>query len=145
MTLGSSARVALPSNAARAVFVVVGDEEKGCVMMTTRQWLMIGATAAWMAGLGTAAALAYELRPIQSPGATSHLSASVGATRTAPAVPAREEPPVLYVPTVTIVGLVPHRHARPTAPATAAPEIERMQCAPWRDLDMGSGRVQVCE
>ena len=116
-------------------------------MMTTKEKLVFGTTAAvWMAGFGSAAALTYDLnRPLESFGAPSHLSAPVGAARTAPAVPALEASPVLYVPTITIVGGlgVPHRHAQATA--TAATEIERMNCAPWRELDMGSGRVQICE
>ncbi|HLK38139.1 MAG TPA: hypothetical protein VKU41_15360 [Polyangiaceae bacterium] len=116
-------------------------------MMATRERLLIGATVAvWIAGLGTAAALGYELnRPIQSLVATSHLSASVGAAHASPAVPTLEQAPVLYVPTITIVGRMPHHGAQATAYPATAPEIEHTQCAPWRELDMGSGRVQVCE
>lgn len=30
-------------------------------------------------------------------------------------------------------------------PVASVVDIEQMRCEPWRDLQMGSGRVQVCE
>ncbi len=43
-----------------------------------------------------------------------------------------------------VVGAAPHR---PLAPGGREPitEISRMRCADWRELNMGSGHVQVCE
>ena len=53
----------------------------------------------------------------------------------------------MTIPPITIVG---HRLARPVAVAEPQkpeelPDISRMHCADWRDLQMGSGRVQTCE
>ncbi len=45
-----------------------------------------------------------------------------------------------HLPTITIVGQIPHRSVAPPAPNTSA-----MHCGEWRGLDMGRGQVQVCE
>jgi uncharacterized NAD-dependent epimerase/dehydratase family protein len=50
---------------------------------------------------------------------------------------------VLNIPTVTVVGHAPRRPVVARVPK--ASEIPDMSCADWRVLDMGTGRVQVCE
>jgi len=98
----------------------------------------------WVAALGSAAALTYDLnRPMHLAGATAQLAVPIHAERAAVAESVLELQPVLYIPTITVVGQMPHRPGvREPKPAV---DISRMQCADWRELDMGSGRVQVCE
>jgi hypothetical protein len=97
----------------------------------------------WVAALGSAAALTYDLN--HAPRIAQHSAPEVNAITfpAAPIVPTAEPQPVLMIPTVTIVARAPR------APATKAwkprVDIETMHCADWRSLDMGSGRVQVCE
>jgi hypothetical protein len=94
----------------------------------------------WMAAFGSAAALAYTLNsPLRAPALLSQLVPSA----TAPAdvvQSASRVAAVISVPMVTIVGRPP----RAITPKPA-PEISKMHCADWRALDVGSGRVQVCE
>jgi hypothetical protein len=100
----------------------------------------------WVAGLGSAAALTYDLnRPLYYPLTTiSRPAVPALDARSATVIePVQELQSVLYVPTVTIVATIP----RPAAVrrATQAVDISSMHCSEWRDLDMGSGRVQTCE
>jgi hypothetical protein len=100
--------------------------------------------AVWLAALGSAAALSHHWSR------ASHLTSVAGPSApplsAAPAAisePGSELQPVLYVPTVTI-------RRRPHGPSTlSSPKeaigLSEMNCADWRGLDMGSGRVRVCE
>ena len=45
------------------------------------------------------------------------------------------------LPSFTIVGQV----HRPLPTPHPTPDISKMHCTDWRGLDIGSGRVQVCE
>jgi hypothetical protein len=99
----------------------------------------------WVAALGSAAALAFTLNRVpHGPDVASQVAAPFAAAP-APAGPVAEppseSPSVLYLPSFTIVGQV-HR-ALPTPHPT--PDIAKMHCTDWRGLDIGSGRVQVCE
>jgi hypothetical protein len=100
----------------------------------------------WIAALGAAGALAYTLnRAPHWPDAARQVAPPVAAL--APEVvaePTSGWSSVLYVPAVTIVGHVqrPRASAPTLAPAT---DIARMHCTDWRGLDIGSGRVQVCQ
>jgi hypothetical protein len=109
----------------------------------------------WLAAVGSAAALTYDLnRPLRSAGATLQgTTTPSGGQVAATLVPAHaalseapSEPPgpVLYVSTLTTVGAAPQR---PVAAGVQKPmtEISQMRCADWRELNMGSGHVQVCE
>jgi hypothetical protein len=99
----------------------------------------------WIGGLGSAVALTYDLtRKLPLAGATSQPAAPINASGAALAVPVSGLPPVIYVPTITIVAQGPHRSAVVREPKPVK-EIGQMQCADWRELDMGSGRVRVCE
>jgi hypothetical protein len=99
----------------------------------------------WIGGLGSAGALTYDLsRTLPLAGATSQPAAPISASGAAFAAPVSERQPVIYVPTITIVAQGPRRSAVVGDPKPAK-EIGQMQCADWRELDMGSGRVQVCE
>jgi hypothetical protein len=57
----------------------------------------------------------------------------------------------LSLPTTTIAGKAHRAAAAPKAAAAAPaaepapPDIDTMRCAEWRELDMGSGHVQVCQ
>jgi len=107
------------------------------------------AAGVWFAGLGSAAALTYDLnRPLHSDSAraTSQVASQLAAPPApilAPAVVAPPDSLVLRIPTVTIRGSAQRHQA--AAPAPKAREPTSMQCAGWRELDMGSGRVQVCQ
>ncbi|HWW88580.1 MAG TPA: hypothetical protein VNZ26_33530 [Vicinamibacterales bacterium] len=99
----------------------------------------------WVAAVGSAAALTYDLnRPIHLPGATAQLAVPINAEQAPVAEPVLELQPVLYIPTITVVGQMPHRPGVTREPNPAI-DIPWMHCADWRELDMGSGRVQVCE
>jgi hypothetical protein len=99
----------------------------------------------WIAALGSAAALTYDLN------STPHF-ASVTAQPTTPSTaapaavarPAPETQPVLVVPTVTIVGVMHHSMANAPKPQRPV-DINQMRCADWRELNIGSGHVQMCE
>jgi hypothetical protein len=95
----------------------------------------------WLAAVGSAAALTYDLnRPLSFAG----VAIEGAATPSGAEVAAPLAVPVLYVSTLTRVGAAPHR---PVAPGGRKPitEISQMRCADWRELNMGSGHVQVCE
>jgi hypothetical protein len=95
----------------------------------------------WVAALGSAAALTYELnRPLHWAGVMSQLVAPIRNTAYGAVA---ELQPVIYVPTVTVVGTLKDA-ARARGPKPTK-EISKMHCADWRELDMGSGRVQVCD
>lgn len=100
----------------------------------------------WVASLGSAAALTYDLnRPLYYPVSTiSQRTVPALDTRSGTVVePVQEVQRVLYVPTVTIVATL--RRPPVARRATQAVDISAMHCSEWRDLDMGSGRVQTCE
>ena len=99
---------------------------------------------AWVAAVGSAAALTYDLnRPLHGVSSTLQLAAPASAARAALTGPVSELQSVLVIPTVTIVGKAAPRPKVAAAPET--PVITAMRCSDWRELDMGSGRVQVCE
>jgi hypothetical protein len=115
----------------------------------TKRALVALTVSVWIAAVGSAAALTYDLnQPLQWRTAPSDASPPAGASpvlaAVAPAAPvaAREEA-VLRIPTVTIVGRIAPRAVPAPAPTTR--DISEMRCKEWRDLDMGSGHVQVCE
>jgi hypothetical protein len=112
-------------------------------MTTMKRRTVIAVTAGvWVAAVGSAAALTYDLnRPLHWVDTTLLRTTPVYAVRAAE--PAAEMLSVLNIPTITIVGHAPHHLAVPLVPK--APNIVDMKCTDWRDLDMGSGRVQVCE
>jgi len=108
----------------------------------TRKRTALAATAlVWAAELASAAALAHVLQP-PAPPARAEIELVAPAAGMAPlelVQPARKS--VIEIPTVTIVALRP-------APRIVEPkhlDISRMHCHDWRDLDIGSGQVQVCD
>jgi hypothetical protein len=99
----------------------------------------------WIAALGSAAALTYDLnRPLYVRSNTPPLEVPSNATTqvAAAAEPISVVQPVLYLPPMTIVGRY-HPAAAPV-PKTFA-DLAGQQCTDWRALEMGSGRVQLCE
>jgi hypothetical protein len=106
------------------------------------------ACAVWLSAAASAAALTYELNCPLVPSAASATMIRPPSPFTAATSGLLESaaPNVLEIPAITIVG----RFSKRAVPArAAAPELPRamatMNCTGWRDLDMGSGRVQVCE
>ena len=116
-------------------------------MTNTKRRTAIAVTVGvWVAALGSAAALTYDLnRPLHLAGATSQLAVPINAEQAALAEPVLGLQPVLYIPTITVVGQMPRRPSDVTREPKPAVDISRMRCADWRELDMGSGRVQNCE
>jgi hypothetical protein len=114
-------------------------------MTTMKRRTAIAVTVGiWLAAAGSAAALTYDLnRPLHLAKTTSLRAAPVDAMHAAAPVPEIES--VLVIPTITVVGRAPRNRNRTVAPEPKAREISDMVCSDWRDLDMGSGRVQVCE
>ncbi|HEY2201144.1 MAG TPA: hypothetical protein VGH56_04605, partial [Solirubrobacteraceae bacterium] len=117
-------------------------------MTPMKKRTMIAITlGAWLAALGSASALTYELsRPLHFAPATSVVPVPPHATLAGVRAPAAAQlpalAPVLYMPPVTIIA--------PRLPAAAmkAPVVREtppMLCSDWRVLDMGSGRVRTCE
>ena len=97
----------------------------------------------WVAAVGSAAALTYELnRPVHWADANPRGVAPTGNTAHAVAQPVAELQPVIYVPAITVVGRV---HPPALAHRPKPVDISTMHCTAWRELDMGSGRVQVCD
>lgn len=103
----------------------------------------------WIAALVSATALAYELNRtphLAGPhmaNVTSQFATPAPAARTVLAPTAPESQSVLYIPTVTIVGLF--RRSVDSEKPTPRADISEMQCTDWRGLDIGSGKVQVCK
>jgi hypothetical protein len=104
------------------------------------------ACGVWLSGVTSAAALTYVLdRPV-SPPSTSAMTQATQALR------GLGDPGNVLVSedtSVKIERMTPSSPAHPVQPVTLPPpsprDIDEMTCAGWRDLDMGSGHVQVCE
>jgi len=116
-------------------------------MAIPRKRILALTVAVWLAAAGSAAALTYELnrplveRPFPAASAPRTPAASP------PGVTDQAEPSeslVLRLPPITIAAPAVHRPL--VAPIQKKPrDISAMGCAEWRDLDMGSGHVQICE
>jgi hypothetical protein len=108
---------------------------------------MAAALGVWLVGIGSASALVAVLNAPLVPKVAPKMDEVVP---TAPAVtaaaPATGTESVLMVPAVTIVG---KQRATRRAPVEVKPEVSRdisaMQCGEARELNMGSGHVQICE
>jgi hypothetical protein len=115
----------------------------------TRIKMMFLATGVWVLAAGSAAALTVELgRPPTPRLTTPDGAASIHTDLPAPPRRLGIDPPVLTLPSITIVGRAERSRPSIALPANAPkpfPDIARMNCAPWHDLQMGSGRVQACE
>jgi len=98
----------------------------------------------WVAALGSAAALTYDLNRVPNVAQSPEPAVAVIAPRqAAPVKPAAEPQPVLTIPTVTIVAQAPRMPVAKVAKPRV--DISAMRCSDWRSLDMGSGRVQICQ
>jgi hypothetical protein len=101
----------------------------------------------WLAGAASAATLAHVLRsPLAPPAALAEIMPSPAVLRLDRAFEVAS-PGVLAIPPITIVGrrvVVAPRVAPAPAPVVHR-DITVMNCADWRDLEMGSGRVQICQ
>jgi hypothetical protein len=98
----------------------------------------------WIAALGSAAALTYDLnRPLYARGTTGPpIEVPLNQTQLAPAKRISVAQPVLDVRPFTIIGR--YRPTLPRVPKTFD-NLSGKKCADWRELEMGSGRVQLCE
>jgi hypothetical protein len=118
-------------------------------MATMKRRTAIAVTVGvWLAAAGSAAALTYDLnRPLHLAKTTLLRAAPVSAMHAA--APVSEIESVLVIPTITVVGRAPRNRDRDrdraVVPEPKAREFSDMVCSDWRELDMGSGRVQVCE
>lgn len=97
----------------------------------------------WAAGASAATALVYDLnRPLRPAVVEREQPTEV----LRPALTSAAEPgplSMIYLKPITITALTPRPHVIPKTPRL--PEISRMSCDDWRELDMGSGHVQVCK
>jgi len=116
-------------------------------MAIPRKRIMAITVGVWLAAAGSAAALTYELnRPLVEQPSSATIAPS---SRSAPAAIVFDrtelsESFVLQLPPITIVARALHRPV--VAPTEKKPrDISAMRCAEWRDLDMGSGHVQICQ
>jgi hypothetical protein len=119
-------------------------------MTPMSKWTVVAVTAGvWLTAVGSAAALTYGLnRPLHfADGTSQHRPRHAAPPNTAVVgivEPARETQSILRLPTINIVGQVDERHGVSTAPKDAV-DISQMRCSEWRELDIGSGHVKVCE
>jgi hypothetical protein len=116
-------------------------------MASIKKRLAIVTAIVWTCAFGSAAALAYVLDRPLIPRETWVHGAAPSPPRSSVddvIVPAAEPPSVLAIPPVTIVAAPPRPIVKKVAPPQT-PDISKMSCAQWRPLEMGSGRVQVCE
>jgi hypothetical protein len=119
-------------------------------MTRMSKWAVFAVTTGvWVTAVGSAAALTYGLnRPLRAADIVSHhATRHAAAPNTAFAAvvePVSESQSVLRVPTITVVGYVAEHDAVARAPEKAV-DISQMHCSDWRELDIGSGHVQVCE
>ena len=133
-------------------------------MATLKRRTVLALTAGvWAMGIVSASALAYALnRPLEVRTVPTELAPArdveppasevVPATQLTPSVPA-----TLSIPTITIVSKAPRRHTpanavsepmpdmSPEMSTESYPDISKMNCAEWRELDMGHGRVKICD
>jgi hypothetical protein len=106
------------------------------------------ALGVWGLGAISATALAYDLSRSPTPrAATVDLTAIHWDAPRVVRQPGWERS-VLTIPPITVVGR--RIIERPAGVAEMQkperlPDISRMHCTDWRDLQMGSGRVQTCE
>jgi hypothetical protein len=112
--------------------------------MASLKKIAVGVTAGvWVTALGSAAALAFVLNrpleprapiePLTAHESVGHLLDEVTPANRVALMPPKPAPTVVHVAV-----------ARPR-PAPTHVDIEQMRCDGWRELTMGSGRVQVCE
>jgi hypothetical protein len=97
----------------------------------------------WASALGSAVALAYVLnRPLEpkllTEPETAHASVAHLHESAAPLVLRAATSPRKVTP-----ARIPAVVAKP--PADVHPDITEMKCHDWRELQVGSGSVQVCE
>jgi hypothetical protein len=118
-------------------------------MAMKKRALVAATVGVWLAAIGSAAALTYDLnRPLHAEGRLQDNQAvtdTAAASTEAPRPPVKEATSTVQrMPTFTVVGYVhPPRAAHPAA--KPPPDISKMQCGQWRPLEMGSGKVQECE
>jgi hypothetical protein len=110
-----------------------------------KQVVFAVAGAIWLAGIGSAAALTYELRrPLSLQEAKVPRASLFGTVPAADVENTTEVAPVLYLPAATVVARTARLRAA-APPAKPFVDISRMHCKDWQELQMGSGKVQVCE
>jgi hypothetical protein len=103
----------------------------------------------WTAALASAAVHTYEFH--RTPHFVATAPQSAATLNAAPALlvrPVSEPQPLLSVPSITIVARSNRPSHRPSAaspPKATTGVFGGMTCTSWRELDMGSGRVRVCE
>jgi|SRR5580658_84468 hypothetical protein len=118
-------------------------------MATPRNRIVAFTVSVWLAASGSAAALTYELGRASVGQSAPALSARAAASVESPALERAEsiESSLVYLPSARIVATPrPRLNAVARgAPQAVARDISAMICADWRDLDMGSGHVQVCQ
>jgi len=110
--------------------------------------MMSLAVGVWVLSAGSATALTIDLARPPTPRLTT--LEDLSGLHTDLPQPVRHlgiEPQVLTLQPITIVSHMQRPRVLTPQPPTVEqqPDITRMHCMEWRDLQMGSGRVQVCE
>ena len=101
------------------------------------------ACGVWLSGVTSAAALTYVLDRSPTP-PTNGMASPSQALR---GVDDQDKTVIEVTSTVAMHarrGLA-HRLQPVTLPPPSPRDIDEMTCAGWRELDMGSGHVQICE
>jgi hypothetical protein len=111
----------------------------------SRSTVFAVASGVWFSGAVSAAALGYVMTRPLAPSTSTVWSQMSAGSRPAQEARATEAPYVLEMPVFTIVGRITARVPAAAVESPVARDIAEMRCADWRDLDIGSGRVRVCE
>jgi hypothetical protein len=102
-------------------------------------------TLVWSAGFAATGAFVYTVtQPTPTPPTIA--SPTVATPAPPPRVAHDWRERTIVLPTVEIVGELPHR-APPTVtpPATPAVKPHEPHCSEWRPLEQGSNAVQICD
>jgi hypothetical protein len=108
----------------------------------TKAAIVASTVLVWTAAFAATGALTYVVRQPLAPAARVTETLPPPARLDAAPIAAVPESPIFVLPTVEIVGTLPHA-VKPTP--KPARDISEMHCSPWRPLAQGAGGVQVCD
>ncbi len=104
-------------------------------------------TLVWSAGFAATGAFVYTVTQPPPPPPTP-ASPTVAMTSTPPRVAHDWRERTIVLPTVEIVGELPHRappKVTPPTPPTPNVKPREPHCSEWRSLEQGSNAVQICD
>jgi hypothetical protein len=98
----------------------------------------------WLAAIGSAAALTYDLnRPLVASGTAPPDPVPPAPAPPAPATAASSG--AVAIREIKAMARVQRPAQPPPAPLREPRDIAKMRCSEWREMSAGSGRVQICD